>query len=187
MTGEWKLAKRRSGCGACGRAFAEGEAHLSSLSIAGDELARDDLCLACWGARGPGAALVWWRTRRVAERKRGLALDLDALETLFVRLGEREELAWRELRYVLALILMRKRRLRVAQVVREPEGEALVVHRPRRTERITVPVFDFPPERLDELRARLQEVFEGEDLEPAAEPPEESAEPGPAPGPAATA
>jgi hypothetical protein len=163
---EWKLTKRRATCAACERAFEEAEAHVSSLSFAGEELAREDVCLSCWRGRDAARAAVWWRTRHFAARKVGLALDLDALETLFVRLGERQEIAFLELRYVLALILMRKRRLRIEQVLRDGEREALVVVRPRRPERIRVAVFDFAPEKIEELRVRLQEVFEGAEAEP---------------------
>ncbi len=58
---------------------------------------------------------------------------------------------------------MRKRRLKLQRVERGPEGEALVVRRPRREEGWRVYVFDFGPERLEELRGELLRVFEGAD------------------------
>jgi hypothetical protein len=66
---------------------------------------------------------------------------------------------------------MRKRRLKIERVERDADGEALIVTRPRRNEVYRVAVFDFSPETIDELRTRLQEVFEGSEgaeLEPAA-------------------
>jgi hypothetical protein len=67
------------------------------------------------------------------------------------------------MRYVLCLILMRKRRLKLARVERGAEGEAMLVRRPRREESLRVFVFDFSPERLEELRHELLQVFEGAD------------------------
>jgi hypothetical protein len=68
------------------------------------------------------------------------------------------------LRYVLCLILMRKRRLKIDRVGRSERGEVLVVSRPRRQEAHEVDVYDFSPEKIDELRGRLQDVFEQSDV-----------------------
>jgi hypothetical protein len=158
---EWKLSKRQPTCRACSREFADGEAHLSSLAIRGEELAREDHCITCWKKHDSQHEIFWWRTRHSVDKRRALALDLGALEALFVRLEDRQEVALLELRYVLCLVLMRKRRLKIERVERDGENESLVVSRPKRAEHFRVAVFDFAPDKLDELRARLQEVFEG--------------------------
>ena len=97
-----------------------------------------------------------------------MQLDLASLEELFVRLEGREESAVRELRYVLCLLLMRKRRLKLERLVRDAEGECFLVKRPRHDPRYRVFVFDFAPERVAELRAELQDIFEGAESEIAA-------------------
>ena len=158
---QWKFTKRQPACRHCARAFENGEPHVSALAMRTDELAREDVCLACWKTQPPRGDLFWWRTRHDAERKRGIALNLEALEALFVRLEGSSEGQLAELRYVLCLVLMRKRRLKIERVERDAEGESLVVTRPRRPEVFRVTVFDFSPEKIDELRTRLQEVFEG--------------------------
>jgi len=168
---DWKVAKRQAACSGCARAFEDGEAHISALSLAGGDLAREDQCLACWKKREHRDALLWWRTRHWIEKKRGISLDLEALEALFVGLEGRHEPALEELRYVLCLILMRKRRLRIERVERDGEREELIVTRPKREGTYTVAVFDFDPAKIDELRQRLQDVFEG------AEPPDAAGSP----------
>ena len=157
----WSFARRKGGCSACGRAFAEGERHLSALRIAGEEIAREDHCRECWSAQAERESLIWWRTRHAEPRTRALALDLEALERLFLALQGRTEAALRELRYVLCLILMRKRRLVLVRIARDASGERLVVRRPRRSDELEVEVFDFSPERIEEVRAKLREVLEG--------------------------
>lgn len=164
---EWKFTKRGEQCVQCSRSFSEGEAHLSSLAVEGEAIARVDACLACWKHRDGGADLFWWRTRHSANKPRGLALNLEALEALFLSLAPRPETSLRELRYVLCLILMRKRRLKIERVGRTERGEVLVVTRPRRLDTWEVDVFDFSPEKIDELRGRLQDVFDQSDLAPA--------------------
>jgi hypothetical protein len=61
-----------------------------------------------------------------------------------------------DLRALLALILLRKRALRLVEI----RGDVLVVARPRTRERITLTVPDLTPESLAELRSRLGEVVE---------------------------
>jgi hypothetical protein len=165
---DWKITKRQSACSTCEREFAEGELHFSSLVLRTEAVAREDSCVECWRARPPGGgveAILWWRTRQRSDRRRGVALNLEALEALFLQLEGRTEVALRELRYVLCLILMRKRRLKIERIYRDGNGEGMVVRRPRRDEHFDVAVFDFTAERIDELRTRLRDVFEGVESE----------------------
>ena len=164
---EWKIARRRDRCGGCESVLDEGERHASLLSLCGEELSREDLCLACFTSRGAGGEIFYWFTRRRSDR-RGLRLDLPTLEQLFLRLDGREGERLLELRYLLCLILMRKKRLKLVRVVRDPR-ETLLVRRPRRDESLRVPVCEFSPERMEELRRELLDVFEGAESAPTGE------------------
>lgn len=164
---EWKFRRRQGWCGACERAFEEEERHMSALGIVDGDLVRQDHCLACWEEReeDPDAELFWWSTRHQPDRKATLALDLESLERLFLKLEGRTEQQICELRYVLSLLLMRKRRLKLERVVREGDREEMICSRPKREERYHVAVYDFSADRIDELRTQLAEVFEGFDPE----------------------
>ncbi|MBL8861476.1 MAG: hypothetical protein JNK02_05635 [Planctomycetes bacterium] len=170
---DWTFRRRQGACQACGKTFEDGERHASSLSILSEALAREDLCSGCWLGRPGREELFHWFTRHRLG-KRGLQLDLATLEALFVRLEGRPELRVREMRYLLALLLLRKRRLKLDRILREAGGEAMLVHRPRRKESFQVYVFDFTPERTAELRADLVLLLEG------AEPSGREGESGPA-------
>jgi hypothetical protein len=165
---DWKITTRTPECSVCGRTFPEGERHVSALSLQGEDLRRIDSCADCFRAGSGSEELFFWFTRTRAGQSRALEFDLPTLEQLFLRLEGRVEKRIREVRYVLCLILMRKRRLKLQRVERGTEGEALLVRRPRRDETWRVFVFDFSVERLEELRSELLRVFEGADptLEP---------------------
>lgn len=183
---EWKLAHRRAACATCERAFEAGEPHVSSLALDGESLVREERCLSCWRALA-APALFWWRTRQRTEKRRGLGLDLEALEALFVRLQGRVEPALSELRYVLCLILLRKRRLTIERVVRDSERESLVVRRRRQRDTFDVGVFDFTPEAVERMSARLHEIFDGAEAADLAAPAgaeRDEPDPEPAPSPA---
>jgi len=157
---DWTFRRRQPECQACAKRFEEGERHASALSIVGEALAREDVCAGCWLGRAGRDELFHWFTRHRAG-KRGLQLDLATLEALFVRLEGRVEPRVREMRYLLALLLLRKRRIKVDRILREAEGEAMLVHRPRRKESFRVFVFDFSAERMQALRADLVLLLEG--------------------------
>ena len=182
----WKFTRRSPTCVACGHEFADGEVHYSRLQVHPEELLREDLCRACWQAQqtesseADGAAasedasedaapdsgntLLWWRaTRRIVETKR-MQVDMDGLERVFLLLEGREEEHLEELRYLLCLLLVRKRRLMLGRALVQGDREYLVVRRPRRQEELKVRVFDFQPERMEELRDDLERLFEGEGL-----------------------
>lgn len=176
---EWKIRRRAQGCGVCLRDFAEGERYVSALTVSEEEVAREDACSTCWAER-KGAVddeLCFWFTRHQADKRRTLALDLGSLEALFVKLGTRTETGARELRFVLCLLLMRKRRLKLDKVVRGSDGEAMLVRKPRHKDTVRVHVFDFTPERLAELKGELREVFESADPDDDAAAREPSDEP----------
>jgi hypothetical protein len=133
------------------------------LSIRGEELSRSDSCSACFQPSPERENLFFWFTRMSSKEKRGLEFDLPTLEQLFLRLEGRTQTRIRQLRFVLCLILMRKRRLKLERVSRGEDGEALVVRQPRRQETWKVYVFDFSPERLASLQGELLQVFDGAD------------------------
>lgn len=172
---DWKIHRREPVCSTCERPFEDGESHYSVLSFADDALGRVDHCAACFKEReepgGEGGDLVFWRTRHRVDPKRGLAVDFDAVEALFLALDGREETRLAELRYLLSLLLMRKRRLKLLRVKRRDGDERMVVRRPRRQEELEVAVFDLTPERAGELKAELERIFEGAGTEELLPPP----------------
>ncbi len=192
---EWKIERRQGACIACERPFDEGERHVSTLVFRAAVLAREDLCEPCFEARPAGTEdgqtgtgstdLLWWFTRHSPDRKRTLQLDLPTLERLFLDLECREEQHARELRYVLCLLLMRKRRLKLVTIERGAEGESFLVKRPRHEERHRVFAFDFEPDRMSELQNQLQAIFDGAEDEDGVVLPEESGSESGEPEPAA--
>ena len=180
----WKFGRREPVCNACETAFEDGEKIWSRLRLGDEGLARHDVCWRCWKqpAEEGEIDVFWWRTRHTVGKKKGLSLNLPALEALFHSIDGRTEPTIRELRYLLCLLLMRKRRLKLVRVQRGAEGESFEVRRPRRQESLLVHVFDFTVERMDELRVELLALFDSAETD---EVPEEGADADAAEGPVA--
>lgn len=177
----WKLGRRLGACDVCEVEFEEGAPHFSRLGIAAEEVLRIDTCPGCWSAvvEELPAGTVWWRARRPAAGKRGLTIDPEGLMQVFQQLESAESEKLLELRYVLSLLLMRKRRLFLKRALRKADAEFLVLRRPRRTEeQILVQVFELAPDRMESLRDDLERLFEGGEAELAEAPTEALAEEG---------
>jgi len=159
---EWKIRRRHQQCSRCESTFVDGTRFVSLLGIDEEEdLLREDLCLRCWEGADQDGLVFFWLTRYQENRKKSLQLDLESLERLFLELEGREQEKLRELRYLISLLLMRKRKLKLVRVARGGGKERLVLRRPRRSEELEVFVYDFTAEKLEEMRVRLQEVLEG--------------------------
>lgn len=158
---DWKIKKKEGACAACERPFEEGESHFSLLVLGPETLGREDRCTACFesSAERPDD-LIFWRTWRRPDHRR-LAVDFDSVERLFLALGGRADERLAELRYLLALLLMRKKRLKLVRVLRREGSELLVLRRPRRTEELETLVFDLTAERAAGLRDDLERIFAG--------------------------
>lgn len=186
----WKINRRYGVCAGCERAFDDGERIVNSLSVGPEGLDRQEHCVQWWEGKQEGCAtqecsaacgeraqaleggagddpdstaqdLFWWYGRHLVDRKRTVQLDLGALERLFLELEGREEQGLRELRYLLCLLLMRKRRLKVEKLIRDGSEEAFLVRRPRHEGRYKVYVYDFDADRMAEMRTELQSIFDG--------------------------
>jgi len=158
---DWKIRRLRGECAKCERAFAtDGERILTQVRFDGEELVREDHHPECW--EEPADAIYWWATRYSVKAKSTLALDFELIERLFFQLEDRTEDKIRELRYLLCLMLMRKRRLKLVKVHRGRDGEAMLVRQPRRKEEWRVFVYDFDAERIEVLRGELANLLDGE-------------------------
>lgn len=162
---EWRIHRREVLCGQCQKPFGEGEALYSLLVLDPERLRREDRCGACFADPGASAEVLFWRTHHASDRAKRLAVDFDAIEELFLALESRKEPRSMELRYLLALLLLRKKRLKLVGVRRGEGGETMCVRRPRRTEEFEVSVFELDGERARALKADLARIFEGSGVE----------------------
>ncbi len=167
---DWRIHRREPRCTGCERPFQEGEPFYSLLFFEGDRLRREDRCPTCFEAPNPAADVLFWRTRHQSDRRARFAVDFGAIEELFLGLEGRREERLQELRYLMALLLLRKKRLKLVGVRRHAAGETLCVRRPRRQEEFEVLVFELDSERAMVLKSELARVFEGAGIESLAAP-----------------
>lgn len=177
----WKITKRGRACGACARQFADGNLVFSTLTfedVPGQEvpaLHRADRCGVCHQRRDRREAEIVWRTQHEeAPKKR--KLDLLSLSEVLKQLLAAVDPRFSELRFLVALLLLRHRRLRVVRTRSQDDRDFLVMCFGRSRDTFDVEVVDLAKERMEALRAELTAIFEGGELFAIA-PPESQAAP----------
>lgn len=129
--GQWAVPRTTGLCIVSGRQIAPGEKFMAGVreTVAGIE--RIDVSLDCWPQADKTDLLASWQTVMPrAEEKKKLLVDDEVLCTLFERLADATEPAKMNFRFVLALVLMRKR-LVIYDQTRHEEGRDIWVVRMR--------------------------------------------------------
>ena len=156
MSHSWNYQTRKGGCVACDRSFVEGETLFSLLSMGEESLERGDLCSSCFESHDQANDLYWWRTQH-SEKRGGLKLDLDALLALVMRLEEDVRDGALDFRFLVALLLVRHRKLKLASVTKKGKKEFLELRKPRAKKTFPVQVRELE----EEQRARLSQILSG--------------------------
>ena len=155
----WKTGHRGGGCARCGAEFTPGRIVVSCLyEVPEDDdvpFARRDQCAACFdgdavasGASedggetldGDAAGVVvpgelrppfsWWRSEVPQPEDKKAAFDLSVAREFLVRLLGQDDPERASLRYLLTLLLMRKRIVRVVEQFTDERGEIMSVRIP---------------------------------------------------------
>ncbi len=144
MSDDWKIQRDRRACDRPGCPLPTSKSWFAVLLW--PECVRRDLCDACFQDHerkcAAGEAPIFWRALRKSSGSKEPVLDLNSLRLLFDRLGTVADDRARALRYFCALLLLRKRVLRmVAPRTAEQERADLVVTDPKLKEMEPVALF----------------------------------------------
>ncbi|PIE24467.1 MAG: hypothetical protein CSA62_04095 [Planctomycetota bacterium] len=167
---EWRIAGFSRGCTCCQAPFLAGQVFFSYLRIdAGEKLGfeRLDVCTGCWPARAlelrqeTEAGPIFWRTRRPRDKGASSVVDLVAMRQLFEQLLEDEREEIEALRYVIGLMLARKKAIRVIRAGAGARGD-LYFKDPREgrdEQRVRLPVPRLDEETIEALKSQLGEIL----------------------------
>ena len=161
MNPEWNIRSCADQCAACQRKFADHETLMSRLRFTPDGYVREDFCSACWPARSAGAIAevsAWAATWLAPEKKTSEPLKKETAESLLRELMEMEDSSRRNVIFILAVMLERRRILVEKEVQVQPDGQKIRVYEHKQTgESFVVPD---PQLRLKEIESVQMEVME---------------------------
>ena len=153
---DYQIQPHTRRCTATGRELRPGERYYTALLEEGDQFVRQDFSSEAWQGPPAGAFSFW--TGRVPETNEPNKprFDDDVLEECFARLEGQTEPSRVNFRYVVALLLIRRKRFRFEQTIDEAGVEKLQLSNNRTGDRYLV----MNPQLTDEQMAEVQsEVF----------------------------
>ena len=173
----WNIRSRARQCFLTERPFEEGETIVTALFPSEQEgFERRDYCAEGWQKRdneeNPAPFSVWQSTFRLPERQeKPEVVEKESAEDLLRRLVEEDDEATENVRYILAVMLERKKLLRETDQQHTPSG-ILRIYEHRKTGEVII-IRD-PNISLDQIESIQEEVTAM--LESGGRPPEPEAE-----------
>lgn len=112
MATDWEITKPLGQCSGTGKIFSPGTDYFAALVQTEQGLERRDYSISFWESEKP-ATYCFWRSRIPEGReKKRLFVSDEMLVSFFERLSEETDMEKVNFRFVLTLILMRKRKLK---------------------------------------------------------------------------
>lgn len=154
---EWDIQSRSDVCSTCQRPFADKEVYHTLLRMDTSGYQRRDLCGACYANAPRDGVLSYWQGEyKLPAPPPPEPIQKETAETLLRKLVESTDPTHAAARYILAVMLERKRILKHRDTMREQTGNEVLVYEHARTgESFAIPD---PRLRLDQLAQVQQEI-----------------------------
>ena len=158
---DWNIQSRAHACEACGKPFADREVYHTLLSEERTELRRSDICSGCWqqqfseGARERKGFISYWQGVYEAPPPPTDAIQKETAETLLRKLVEQNDPRYVPAGYILAVMLERKRVLKVKEQVLRNGKRTFIYEQPKTGDVFTI---TDPGLRLDQLEEVQRDV-----------------------------
>ena len=156
---EWVINKPLGECCGSGRVIEPGQEYFAALLETEEGLQRRDFCSEYWQEHEPKVFCYWKSRLPDPEKKRQIFVDDDMLMAFFERLEREEEQEKIDFRFVLTLILMRKRMLKYDSTKNEDEKEIWHLRVVGRNEFVDVINPHLDEERIEQLSSQLGEIL----------------------------
>jgi hypothetical protein len=141
---EWNIQSRAHACGACGRSFTDKESYHTLLFDEKQDFRRSDVCVSCWqkqyseGARDRKGFVSYWHGVYEAPIPAPEAIQKDTAESLLRKLIEQNDPRYIPAGYILAVMLERKRLLKVKEQVVRDGKRVFIYEQPKTGDLFTI-------------------------------------------------
>ena len=159
---QWQVQRGSGICAGSGKELVPGEEYYAALIDRETEFERRDYSCEYWDEHRP-AVFSYWKTRMPEpNQKKKMFVDDGVLINFFERLAEEQEQLKINFRFVLALILMRKRLLKYEDSRREDTAEVWKMRFVRETKVHEVVNPQLDDEQIEQVSQELSAILQGE-------------------------
>jgi len=178
---DWNIQSRATACESCAQPFADKQSLHTLLFNEAPELRRMDVCDTCWqnqfsqGARDRKGFISHWQTIYEAPTPQVDAIHKDTAETLLRKLIEQNDPRYAPAGYILAVMLERKRILKVKEQIVRDGKRVFIYEQPKTGDIFTIADPDLRLDQLQQVQQDVAQLLE-HGLNPPAENPAPSTE-----------
>ncbi len=163
---EWNIQSRAAACESCNQPFADKQILHTLLSDERSQLRRMDICQNCWqnqfseGARDRKGFVSHWQTIFAAPAPVVEAIHKDTAETLLRKLIEQNDPQHAPAGYILAVMLERKRILKVKEQIVRDGRRIFVYEQPKTGDIFTIADPDLRLDQLEQVQRDVAQLLE---------------------------
>ena len=157
---DWEIKKTLGQCCGTGKKFEAGQEYFAALIVTDEGFERRDFSVEFWEQEQAKVYCFWKTKMTVGEQKKRLFVDDDMLMAFFERLEHETEQEKINFRFVLTLILMRKRKLKYdsSETKDGRETWTLKVARQDRTVEVVNP--SLTEDQIAELSSQMGQILQ---------------------------
>jgi hypothetical protein len=157
---DWEIKKTLGECAGTGRKFDVGEDYYAALILTDEGFERRDYSVEFWDGQKPDAYCFWKTKLADPVQKKQLFINDEMLMAFFERLENETEDEKVNFRFVLTLILMRKRKLKYDsnKTVEGREVWTLKVAAEKRTVEVINP--ELTEDKITELSSQMGQILQ---------------------------
>ena len=159
---DWEINRPLGQCCGSGRKIESGEEYYGALVETGQGLQRRDFSSEYWEREKP-SAYCFWKTKLAApNEKKQLFVSDDMLMAFFERLAPETDPEKVSFRFVLALVLMRKRRLKYDATKMDGDREIWCLRIPGDKDPVEVVNPHLAEEQVETLTSQIGQILQAD-------------------------
>ena len=157
---EWDINRPLGQCAGSGKRIEPGQEYFAALAETTEGLERRDFCEEFWQQNTPDVYCFWKTKMPLPNQKKKMFIDDDMLMAFFERLGTETDQEKINFRFVLTLVLMRKRKLKYDNSRTEDGKEIwqLKVTAQQRTVEVVNP--NLTEDKIEELSSQVGQILQ---------------------------
>lgn len=159
---EWQICKPLGVCAGSEAQINPGEKYYGALIDGAEGLERQDFSVEYWQEHKPEVYCYWKTTMPDETEKKKIFVDDDMLMSFFERLEDETEQEKADFRFVLMLVLMRKRLLKYLGSSKGDKGEIWQLKNMSTKETVEVVNPELAEDRIEQLRDKIGQIMQGE-------------------------
>jgi hypothetical protein len=167
LMNNWNIQSRAHACQVCEKSFSDKEKYHTVLTDAKSDYIRLDLCVKCWDSQysdganeRKGFISHWQGVYEQPPEAPPEPIQKASAESLLRELVELNDPEYAAASYILAVMLERKRQLRVKEQFKRDGQRVFVYEQPKTFDIFTIPDPDLQLNQLDEVQHQVGRLLE---------------------------